>query len=650
MVGKRINNLPSVSDYTDEDYLIVEQESGTRKGTFKQVTDTIVKKLAEDDTLSSNLITSSGAISALGNANGKPMSGSFYVDNGYKLIAPEYDNDNNRVENTESAYVPTLIDIHYNYNSNYTASRYPNFWTIGNTDLDLNINAKDNTYISSNVKCDGNLDVCGGTLKLNCKTNGSNNITGVDFFANQFNFLSNTKNGRMNEIHLGDANAKLNVYSMEEPTFYDSSKMQTYKFLTEGNIANTRINGIWLNEAGGAIYGGTNTGSDGSSVVPLYKILEVANNGTITLGSSQYNTLNINCRATMFGKELVTKDQLSNLPGGSSNIISASGNADGNPMSGSFYVDNGYKLIAPSYDNNNNRVENAESELISVQYNYNSSNTASRYPNSLDIGDRNLYLYLYGKSINLSGTVYGNCSGAVIRTISHGSGPGEIIIGNYDSASAPSLTLEGSSVNAKYLTITDLGHLALDGDACIYSGSDNVSLLRYNSGVLHVGASNKKVRLDCTEASVNGHKILTEDNYGGYINSDVTYVAVTYDPKSSELTSGGYNANNCLIKSNDYTCDILKFIPPVAGIYEISMSTFSHGATSSKLVNYNIGNQQQDTVIIIDTVDNSTDDIYRQISGKTIFKCTSTSDTKHIIEYNPSKVPVTIVIKLIKGL
>ena len=71
MVGKRINNLPSVSDYTDEDYLIVEQESGTRKGTFKQVTDTIVKKLAEDDTLSSNLITSSGAISALGNANGK---------------------------------------------------------------------------------------------------------------------------------------------------------------------------------------------------------------------------------------------------------------------------------------------------------------------------------------------------------------------------------------------------------------------------------------------------------------------------------------------------------------------------------------------------------------------------------------------------
>ena len=142
MVGKRINNLPSVSDYTDEDYLIVEQESGTRKGTFKQVTDTIVNKLAEDDTLSSNLITSSGAISALGNANGKPMSGSFYIDNGYKLIAPEYDNDNNRVENTESAYVPTLIDVHYNYNSNYTASRYPNSLTIGDSNLDLYMHGK----------------------------------------------------------------------------------------------------------------------------------------------------------------------------------------------------------------------------------------------------------------------------------------------------------------------------------------------------------------------------------------------------------------------------------------------------------------------------------------------------------------------------
>ena len=447
MVGKRINNLPSVSDYTDEDYLIVEQESGTRKGTFKQVTDTIVKKLAEDDTLSSNLITSSGAISALGNANGKPMSGSFYVDNGYKLIAPEYDNDNNRVENTESAYVPTLIDIHYNYNSNYTASRYPNFWTIGNTDLDLNINAKDNTYISSNVKCDGNLDVCGGTLKLNCKTNGSNNITGVDFFANQFNFLSNTKNGRMNEIHLGDANAKLNVYSMEEPTFYDSSKMQTYKFLTEGNIANTRINGIWLNELGGAIYGGTAIGSDGSSIEPLYKILEVANNGTITLGNSQYNTLNINC----------------------------------------------------------------------------------------------------------------------------------------------------------------------------------------------------------TAARVNGETILTEDNCDSYINSDVTYVAGTYNPGSSGLTSDSYIANNCLTKSNDFSGDAFTFKPPVAGIYEISMST-SSGKTSSRTVEYKVGSALYSASKIILATVGDTSDTYYQLSGKAIFKCTNTSDTTHILEVSPSTGAVTIVIKLIKRL
>ena len=520
MVGKRINNLPSVSDYTDEDYLIVEQESGTRKGTFKQVTDTIVRKLAEDDTLSSNLITSSGAISALGNANGKPMSGSFYVDNGYKLIAPSYDNDNNRVENTESAYVPTLIDVHYNYNSNYTASRYPNFWTIGNTDLDLNIYAKDSTYISSNVKCDGNLDVSGGTLKLNCKSNGSNNITGVDFFANQFNFLSNVKNGKMNEIHLGDPNAKLNVYSMEEPTFFDSSKMQTYKFLTEGNIANTRINGIWLNELGGAIYGGTAIGSDGSSIAPLYKILEVANNGTITLGNSQYNTLNINCRATMFGKELVTKDQLSNLPGGSSNII----------------------------------------------------------------------------------------------------------------------------------TISD--HIALGKDAYISSATNDGAgtLLQYRSGILHVGAAGKELQLDCTFASVNSGVILTQYNYDTYIDFDVTYVAVTYDPDSSKLTSGGYNAGNCLVKSNDFNGDILEFRPPVAGIYEISLSTFSHGVTSSEMVHYSIGNDKQDATIIIDTADNTTDNIFHQISGKKIFECTSTSDTKHIIEHDPSNSSVTIVIKLIKRL
>ena len=449
MVGKRINNLPSVSDYTDEDYLIVEQESGTRKGTFKQVTDTIVRKLAEDDTLSSNLITSSGAISALGNANGKPMSGSFYIDNGYKLIAPAYDNDNNREENTESAYVPTLIDVHYNYNSNYTASRYPNFWTIGNTDLDLNIYAKDSTYISSNVKCDGNLDVSGGTLKLNCKSNGSNNITGVDFFANQFNFLSNVKNGRMNEIHLGDANAKLNVYSMEEPTFFDSSKMQTYKFLTEGNIANTRINGIWLNELGGAIYGGTAIGSDGSSIAPLYKILEVANNGTITLGNSQYNTLNINCR----------------------------------------------------------------------------------------------------------------------------------------------------------------------------------------------------------EARVNGETILTEDNCDSYINSDVTYVAGNYIPGSSGLTLDSYNANNCLTKSNDFSGDAFTFKPPVAGIYEISLSTTSTGKPSSKTVEYSVGGAlySASSIILAEVGNNS--DTYHQLSGKAIFKCTSTSDTTHIVGGSASNGGgVTIVIKLIKRL
>ena len=447
MVGKRINNLPSVSDYTDEDYLIVEQESGTRKGTFKQVTDTIVKKLAEDDTLSSNLITSSGALSALGNANGKPMSGSFYIDNGYKLIAPEYDNDNNRVENTESAYVPTLIDVHYNYNSNYTASRYPNFWTIGNTDLDLNIYAKDSTYISSNVKCDGNVEISGGTLKLNCKSNGSNNITGVDYFANQFNFLSNVKNGRMNEIHLGDANAKLNVYSMEEPTFFDSSKMQTYKFLTEGNIANTRINGIWLNELGGAIYGGTAVGSDGS-IAPLYKILEVANNGTITLGNSQYNTLNINCR----------------------------------------------------------------------------------------------------------------------------------------------------------------------------------------------------------EARVNGETILTEDNCDSYINSDVTYVAGTYIPGSSGLTLDSYNANNCLTKSNDFSGDAFTFRPPVAGIYEISLSTSSAGETSPKVVEYRVGGALYSSSIIILAEVGNNSDTYHQLSGKAIFKCTSTSDTTHILEPNPSSGDVTIVIKLVKRL
>ena len=447
MVGKRINNLPSVSDYTDEDYLIVEQESGTRKGTFKQVTDTIVKKLAEDDTLSSNLITSSGAISALGNANGKPMSGSFYIDNGYKLIAPAYDNDNNREENTESAYVPTLIDVHYNYNSNYTASRYPNFWTIGNTDLDLNIYAKDSTYISSNVKCDGNVEISGGTLKLNCKSNGSNNITGVDFFANQFNFLSNVKNGRMNEIQLGDANAKLNVYSMEEPTFFDSSKMQTYKFLTEGNIANTRINGIWLNELGGAIYGGTAVGSDGS-IAPLYKILEVVNNGTITLGNSQYNTLNINCR----------------------------------------------------------------------------------------------------------------------------------------------------------------------------------------------------------EARVNGETILTEDNCDSYINSDVTYVAGNYIPGSSGLTLDSYNANNCLTKSNDFSGDAFTFRPPVAGIYEISLSTTSTGKPSSKTVEYRVGSALYSASRIIVATVGNTSDTYHQLSGKAIFKCTSTSDTTHILEPNPSSGDVTIVIKLVKRL
>lgn len=522
MVGKRINNLPSVSDYTDEDYLIVEQESGTRKGTFKQVTDTIVKKLSEDDTLSSNLITSSGAISALGNANGKPMSGSFYVDNGYKLIAPAYDNANNRIENTESAYPATLIDVHYNYQSNYTAARYPNFWTIGNTDLDLNIYAKDNTYISSNVKCAGNVDVSGGTLKLNCATNGANSITGVDFYANQFNFLSNVKNGKMNEIRLGDANAKLNVYSMEEPTFYDSSKMQTYKFLTEGNITNTRLNGIWLNEAGGAIYGGTNTGSDGSSIVPLYKILEVANNGNITLGSSQFNTLNINCKATLFGKEIVTKDQLSNLPGGSSSIITVSG---------------------------------------------------------------------------------------------------------------------------------DDAHIALGEDAYISTTANDGAgtILQYKSGVLHVGASSKELQLDCTLARVNSGMILTQYNYGAYINSDVTYVAGTYNPGGTALTSDSYIANNCLTKSTDFSGDAFTFKPPVAGIYEISMST-SSGKTSSGSVEYSVGSNAYSASKVISATVGTTGDTRYQLSGKVIIKCASTSDTTHILEVNPSTAAVTIVIKLLKRL
>ena len=134
---------------------------------------------------------------------------------------------------------------------------------------------------------------------------------------------------------------------------------------------------------------------------------------------------------------------------------------------------------------NNNRVENKETKLIHVRYNYNSSNTASRYPNSLDIGDRNLYLYLYGKSINLSGTVYGECSGAVIRTISHGSGPGEIIIGNYDSASAPSLTLTGSSVTARELSVTGskncVQHTESYGDILFYSPEDAESLLTWTN-------------------------------------------------------------------------------------------------------------------------------------------------------------------------
>ena len=172
----------------------------------------------------------------------------------------------------------------------------------------------------------------------------------------------------------------------------------------------------------------------------------------------------------------------------------------------------------------------------------------------MTIGDSNLDLYMHGKSINLYGTVYGNCSGAVIRTIYHGPGsPGEIIIGNYDSATAPSLTLTGSSVNAEDLTISR--RLILDDNAYIYSGSDRVSLLSYGSGVLYVGASNKKVRLDCTEASVNAHKILTEDNYTNYIGD-------TYIKSSGGAILASGNADGKPMSGSFYVDDGYKLIAP----------------------------------------------------------------------------------------
>ena len=144
--------------------------------------------------------------------------------------------------------------------------------------------------------------------------------------------------------------------------------------------------------------------------------------------------------------------------------------------------------------------------------------------------------YIKSSGGTISGTLYGNCSGPVIRTIYHGPGaPGEIIIGNYDSASAPSLTLTGRSVTAEDLTISR--RLILDDNAYIYSGSDKVSLLSYGSGVLYVGASNKKVRLYCTEASVNGHKILTEDNYTDCIGD-------TYIKSSGGVLKGKFNIDN----------------------------------------------------------------------------------------------------------
>jgi len=166
--------------------------------------------------------------------------------------------------------------------------------------------------------------------------------------------------------------------------------------------------------------------------------------------------------------------------------IKSSGNANGKPMSGSFYVDNGYKLIAPSYDNANNRVENTNNTLIDVHYNYNSSNTASRYPNFWTIGDRNLDLNINAKSITLSGTINGDGIGPVIRTLYHGSGnPGEIIIGNYDSATAPSLTLTGSSITARCLSVTGskncVQHTESYGDILFYSTEDAESLLTWTN-------------------------------------------------------------------------------------------------------------------------------------------------------------------------
>ena len=48
-------------------------------------------------------------------------------------------------------------------------------------------------------------------------------------------------------------------------------------------------------------------------------------------------------------------------------------------------------MITSQIDKVKSRVENKETKLIDVRYNYNSSNKASRYPNFLDIGDSNLY-------------------------------------------------------------------------------------------------------------------------------------------------------------------------------------------------------------------------------------------------------------------
>ena len=271
-------------------------------------------------------------IKSSGNDNGKPMSGSFYVDNGYMLIAPEYDNANNRVENTNN----TLIDVHYNYNSNYTASRYPNSLTIGDSNLDLYMHGKSITSLGKlnhrgDIEVDGDLYLTNSDKKLYTKTPNGNKVC----------LLQTVMNSSTQEIRFGNADSLLRITGKGDPTYADSEKSTVYNLLHTGNISKCGIkDGIaLLHENTPSIYTVDHEGTKQITILSYD-----TNTNVLKLG-------NYMASVKVGGDRVITENDLSEyLP------------LSGGTISGDLLMDDGSRILI----NPNSHIELNESGVGSI--------------------------------------------------------------------------------------------------------------------------------------------------------------------------------------------------------------------------------------------------------------------------------------------